>query len=415
MNLRRLEWVAGEDGRIGAECRLERAGSRFLRSGCELNYGVLVDAATVDGSRLPVMAVIKADAYGHGVEICAPVLVQSGARWLGVMDAEEGVRVRDAVSRTLGPGKAGPRILVMCGMLPGDAGALVENGLTAVVWTAEQIRWLASAARACGTEAEVHLEIDTGMSRQGVVPGEPLDRLLEEARRWPEVRITGVMTHFASAEVAGSPVTLLQRARFESALEQIGAGGLHVEWMHVGNTSTVDEGSALPWLAEAAERFGARPMARAGLGLYGYSLPLQGAEGCLRRLQPVLTWRSQIVALEELEPGAAIGYNSTFTAARKMRVALVPVGYADGLRRELSSTDARPGGWVMVRGRRAPIVGRISMNLTTVDVSGISEVIVGDEVMLLGDGVSAQDHAELAGTIAYEILCGLRVSTRRME
>lgn len=379
------------------------------------NYDVLLDEATVDGSRLPVMAVIKADAYGHGAEICAPVLASAGAQWLGVMDAEEGVRVRDAVTRSLQQGETRPGILIMCGMLPEDAGVLVESGLTAVVWTAEQLEWLATAARASGSEAEVHLEIDTGMSRQGVMVGAPLRRLLDELRRWPGLRVTGVMTHFASAEVAGSAMTLLQRGRFEMALEQIGAGGLRVEWVHVGNTSTLDEGSGLPWLAEVAKRVGATPMVRVGLGLYGYSLPLTGADGRLRRLQPALTWRSKIVAIEELEPGTAIGYNGTWAATGRMRVALLPIGYADGLRRELSSTNARPGGWVMVGGKRAPIVGRISMNLTTVDVSGVPDATVGDEVTVLGDGVSAEDHAELAETIAYEILCGLRVPARTME
>jgi alanine racemase len=121
-----------------------------------------------------------------------------------------------------------------------------------------------------------------------------------------------------------------------------------------------------------------------------------------------MTWKTRVLDVREVRAGDSIGYNSTFTARVPMRLALLPVGYADGLRRSLSSTNARKGGWVMVRGARAPIVGRVSMNLTMVDVSGIDDVAIGDEVALLGDRVTADDHARLAGTISYEILCGIR-------
>ena len=131
------------------------------------------------------------------------------------------------------------------------------------------------------------------------------------------------------------------------------------------------------------------------------------------QLQPVMTWKARVIDVHDVAVGESIGYNALFTASAAMRVALLPVGYSDGLRRELSSTNEKPGGWVMIAGRdgeykRAPILGRISMNLTTVDVTGIDGVRVGDEVVLLGDGVTADDHARLAGTISYEILCGVR-------
>ena len=122
-----------------------------------------------------------------------------------------------------------------------------------------------------------------------------------------------------------------------------------------------------------------------------------------------MTWKTRVLALQEAQAGDTVGYNATFTAKGPMRLALLPVGYADGLRRELAGSDARPGGWVMMGGKRAAIVGRVSMNLTMVDVTGIEGVRVGDEVVLLGDGVTADDHARLAETISYEILCGVRV------
>jgi alanine racemase len=159
-------------------------------------------------------------------------------------------------------------------------------------------------------------------------------------------------------------------------------------------------------------------MVRPGLGLYGYRLPLEVEAGAAVTagsrldglLQPVMTWKAKVIGVEEVPAGVAVGYNGTFVTERPMRLALVAAGYADGLRRELSSTNAKAGGWVMLRGRRAPMVGRISMNLTTVDVTGIEGVVVGDDAVLLGDGVTAQDHARLAGTICYEILCGVRAA-----
>jgi alanine racemase len=156
-------------------------------------------------------------------------------------------------------------------------------------------------------------------------------------------------------------------------------------------------------------------MVRAGLALYGYLLPIEGAmdgDAALVKTQvrPVMQWKTRVIGLREVEGGATVGYNGIFVAKGGMRLALLPVGYADGLRRELSASNTRAGGWMMLHGQRAPIVGRVSMNLTVVDVSAIAGVAVGDEVTLLGDGVTAEDHARLAGTIAYEIVCGVRVS-----
>jgi alanine racemase len=162
-----------------------------------------------------------------------------------------------------------------------------------------------------------------------------------------------------------------------------------------------------------AKEAGARAMVRCGLGLYGVCLPLEPDEPAderLRpRLHPVLTWKTTITSILEVAAGASVGYGATFTAQQPMRLALLPVGYADGLRRSLSGTNDQSGGWVMIHHRRAPIVGRVSMNLTTVDVSGIeTRPQAGDEVILLGDGVTAEDHGRIARCLAYEILCGLR-------
>jgi alanine racemase len=300
--------------------------------------------------------------------------------------------------------------------LEGESQCIARNRLTAVVWNAGHLETLAEAGRVAGLETPllVHIEVDTGMSRQGVRPGAELDALLSCLSGKPRLALGGIFTHFASTEVAGSSQTKAQQAQFEAAVAQVAGAGLRPQWVHVGNSSYIDNGTAdlgsLRWLASLAAGIGARAMVRSGLALYGYVLPIEGSGRPLAApsLLPVMTWKTRVIGVQELPVGALVGYNGTFAAESPMRVALLPVGYADGLRRELSASNTRPGGWVMLHGQRAPIVGRVSMNLTTVDVSEIPGVAEGDEVVLLGDGVTADDHARLAGTIAYEIVCGVR-------
>ena len=380
------------------------------------NYAAL---ARVAGDDVAVLAVLKADAYGHGAKVCAPVLAHAGAAWLGVTDAEEAVTVLASLGG-VSPERQ-PKILVMSGLLEEDAEAVVHHGLTPVVWTRQQMEWLAEAVARLGAEPlAVHLEIDTGMARQGVLPGEELRGLLEWLVAQSDLRLEGVMTHFASSEVADSPLTLRQRERFEQAMAEVAAAGLHPAWVHAGNSSTVDNSAvsehdrgSLVWLRGVASSAGARAMVRSGIALYGYCLPVEGGEATVESaLRPVMAWKTRVIGVREVEAGDTVGYNAVFTAQRPMRLALLPVGYADGLRRELSGSDAAAGGWVMIGGRRAMIVGRVSMNLTIVDVTEIAGVSVGDEAVLLGDGITADDHARLAHTIAYEIVCGMRAESR---
>ncbi len=300
----------------------------------------------------------------------------------------------------------------MCGMELNDAPAMATCGLTPVVWTVEHVAAMERAARAAGHRLDVHLEIDTGMSRQGAQPGAELAAVAERLVRSRWMHCEGLMSHLSSAEVAASKVTESQRARFADAIAQVTAAGLQPELLHLGNSSAVDEGSTMAWVREAAKKIGARAMVRSGLAVYGMCLPIEaGGKGQLAaKLKSALTWKTHITGLREIEKGTSVGYGATFTAKRAMRLALLPVGYADGFRRAASSGLSLddPAGWVMIAGKRARVVGRVSMNLTTVDVTGIDGVHVGSEVVLLGDGVSAEDHARWSGTIAYDILCGLK-------
>jgi alanine racemase len=385
------------------------------------NYKLLVQAA---GGDVAVLAVVKANAYGHGAAVCAPVLARAGARWLGVTDAIEGAAVRKALDAAGVARERQPRVMVMCGLLADEAEAVVRHGLTPVVWELEQVEWLAEAALRMGVSpVDVHLEIDTGMARQGIAPGAELDGLLRWIKGQTMLRLDGVLTHFASSEVAGSAHTLAQRERFEEAIAAVAAAGLWPAWVHAGNSSTLDnqgDEQNVAWLHKLAVGVGAQSMVRSGIALYGYSLPIAwaGSGGHVvparvrSELEPVMCWKARVIGLREVQAGDTVGYNAIYAAERPMRLALLPVGYADGLRRELSGSNAQAGGWVMINGQRAAIVGRVSMNLTVVDVTGIPRIAVGDEVVVLGDDVTADDHARLAGTIAYEIVCGVRAESK---
>jgi alanine racemase len=384
------------------------------------NYRLLKKASGADTA---VLAVVKANAYGHGASVCAPVLVRAGAQWLGVTDAAEGASVRKALTAAGIESAHQPRILAMSGPLREDADEIIRHGLTPVVWLQEHLQWLADAVTRAGTTPlPIHLEIDTGMARQGAVPGEELAAFLQSLKSQTTLQLDGVMTHFASAEVANSPQTLTQRKRFEQAIAQVAAAGFHPTWVHAGNSSTVDNQGTeenIPWLRTLAATVGARSMVRPGIALYGYCLPIETSSSVQtpqpeveQALQPVMTWKTRIIGLRTIHPGDTVGYNGIFAADRPMHLALLPIGYADGLRRELSASNTRPGGWAIIRGHRAPFIGRVSMNLNIIDITNLKDIALGDEVTVLGDGITAHDHARLARTIAYEILCAVRATPK---
>lgn len=354
------------------------------------------------------VAVVKANAYGHGLSICAPAAAAAGAHWLGVTSVEEGVAAR-AICPTA-------NILVMCGVFPGEGPAVIAHRLTPVLWERWQIAELKAAAHKAGLGAgslAVHLEIDTGMSRQGVGPDHLAGFLAEFAPHSP-LRANAVMTHLYASDESASHRTTNQLARLEQALAAI-VPSLRPEWLSVGASAALLGGEADGVCAIAA-RWGLRPMLRLGLALYGvaprFTPPFpQAAEPELLRqglakLRPVLTWKSQVVSVREIPAGAEIGYNGTFVASESMRVALVATGYADGLDRKLSNRFS-----LLVRGQRAPLVGRVSMDHCALDVTEIEGTLPGDEVVLLGtqngETISAYDHADACGTIPWEVFTGI--------
>ena len=358
-----------------------------------------------------LMAVVKADAYGHSVELCAPALVRAGARWLGVATVEEGMAARALCLEA--------KVLVLCGAFPGQGAAVVEHRLSAVAWQPWQLDELEGAARAAGSPVPVHLEIDTGMSRQGIAPeefkpeGGSASALLARFHPGSPLRLEGVMTHLFAADEADNRVTDAQLALLEEVLRRIEAVGLHPEWLHAGNSAALVAGEAAR-IAALAARYGMKAMMRPGLALYGVTPrfnpefePSESPEpaslaAARARLQPVLTWKTCVAGVRAVAAGAVVGYNGTFVATEPMRLALVAAGYADGLDRRLGNRFN-----LLVRGERAPLVGQVSMDTAVVDVTEIAGVEPGDEVVILGEQggerITAYDHAEATGTIPWEV------------
>jgi alanine racemase len=378
----------------------------------EENYRFLLGLAAPHAE---LLAIVKADAYGHSLALCAPAAVRAGARWLGVTSVEEGV-----AACALCPE---PKVLVIGGVFPGQGAEVVRHGLTAVAWESWQLDELERAAHAAGALAgslPIHIEIDTGMSRQGVSP-DGLAPVLARFAPGSPLRLEGVMTHLFAADEADGTVTQAQLAKLDESLGRIEAAGLYPDWLNVGNSAALLAGEA-GRIAALAGRHGMRAMLRPGLALYGLvprfdppfaaGEPAGVAEARLR-LKPVLSWKTSVVGVRSVPAGAVVGYNGAFVATEPMRLALVAAGYGDGLDRRLGNRFS-----LLVRGERAPIAGRISMDQTVLDVTEIPGVEAGDEVVILGsqggETITAFDHAEATGTIPWEVFTRIGARVRRV-
>jgi alanine racemase len=376
------------------------------------NYRFLQSLAPPD---VELLAIVKADAYGHSLAICAPAFVSAGARSIAVTSVEEGVAARALCPNT--------RIIVLAGIFPGQGAAIVEHGLTAVVWEPAQIDILEAAARAANLRAgalPVHLEIDTGMSRQGA----NLDALPPLLARFsPEapLKLEGITTHLFAADEADGQATHAQLAQLQQALACVEAAGLYPDWLSAGSSPTLVGGMSDAIVAIAA-RHGMKAMLRPGLAIYGvaprFSPPFEPAEpsslvAAHSQLQPALTWKTSVMSVRTIPAGAVIGYNGTFVATEPMRLALIAAGYADGLDRSLGNRFN-----LLVKGERAPLVGRISMDHAVLDVTEIPGVEAGDEVVILGsqgaETVSAYDHADATETIPWEVFTRISARVRRI-
>lgn len=344
------------------------------------------------GASANVWAVLKADAYGHGAPAVARTLERAGVAGLCVALLEEGVELRAA-------GITAP-ILVMSGYygLRRDGyEALLENDLVPVVHDAAQIERLAAFAASDEGRLAVHLKVDTGMGRLGAPPSE-LDAVFDVLAASPSIRVDGLMTHFACADSPDLGVTRAQLRRFFAIEERARAMGHAPSVRHAANSA------AMLRLPEAR-----LDVVRPGIALFGVA-PMEGSRedmGLDAELRPVMRVRTEIMALRPIAAGERIGYGHTWEASRPSVIATVPMGYADGLSRALSNR-----GHALVRGKRAPIAGTVSMDLTMLDVTDIQGARAGDEVVFLGSqegplgrgSIGATEIAELTGTIPWEVL-----------
>ena len=355
------------------------------------NFRIVKDLV---GPDVKVMAVVKADAYGHGAVECARRLERDGADWFGVALPEEGIELRDA-------GITRP-VLCLAGFWEGQGEACVKHKLVPAVYRLDMIEAIDSAARARGEVADVHVKIDTGMGRLGVRFDEVSD-FIEPLNRFKNIRIDGLMTHFAAAdEPSCGPLTHDQIQRFENAVAAFRAHGYEPGHRHLANSAGIF-GQPTAW----------GNMVRPGGVLYGLWRDILAPADRNQKLQPVMSLHTRITLLKWVPAGETVGYGCTFEASSKTLVATIPIGYHDGYMRALSNR-----GHAIIRGVSATVIGRISMDLTLVDVTNVPGVQLNDEVRLLGRqselSVSAEDLAKTAGTLSYEVTCGIGARVPRV-
>ena len=344
------------------------------------NFRIMKEAV---GPRVAIMPAVKADAYGHGATACALALERAGAEWFGVALVEEGIELRQAgISRP---------ILCLGGFWEGQESLLAAHDLTPVVYSLGRLARLDSLGR----PINYHLKVDTGMGRLGV-PYTELGAFLDGAARFTNAKLDGVMTHFASADDPDKDdFTRRQAQAFENAIEQVRARGHSPRWIHQANSAGTH-----------AFAQGRSNLVRLGGVLYGLWRDVTNTSVRPLDWRAVLSLHTRIIFLKSVPAGTPLGYGCTFVTRRRSRIATLAIGYEDGLSRALSNR-----GRVLVRGQFAPIVGRISMDLTIVDVTEVEGAESGDEVVLIGRQgeaeITAEGLAESIETISYEVTCGI--------
>ncbi len=334
-----------------------------------------------------IMAIVKSDAYGHGMIQVARRLRSEGAGYFGVSKLGEALELRDA-------GISNP-ILVLLGIEPAEVEAALEHGIIITVYREEMAKAISEDAIKRGMKARVHVKVDTGMNRLGVPYGSSFD-FLDKVKELEGLEVCGLFSHFSVADEASADdrdFTYAQLTRFKDVVDYSRKIGLPITHFHMANSA------ALIALPEAHFQ-----LVRPGIALYGGYPSSYFTEAV--DLRPVMSLKTKIIHLKTIPSGEDIGYGRTYTTSRETLVATIPVGYDDGYSRLLSSRSE-----ALVRGKRVPVVGRVSMNMITLDVSEVPNASVGDEVVLLGkqgnDRITGEELAEKCGTINYEVFCNL--------
>ena len=354
----------------------------------------LQNLKTVLGSKTDIMAVIKADAYGHGALPCAKAAIESGVGYLGAGVIEEGIELRKN-------GIRGP-VLILGGIFPDEVADLVHHNLSTMLYTSHLAETLSKEGEKQGKTINIHIKVDTGMNRLGVLP-ENLLALTEKICSLPNLKIEALSTHFSSADDENLSITNQQIELFKKALNKLKNAGIIPPLTHLANTS------ALFRFPESHSK-----MVRPGLILYG-ALPSPILNPVvqnfcqnenLENFEPVMQWKSRIILLKSVQKGQALSYSRKYFTQKDSHIATLPIGYADGLPRRLSNNME-----VLVKGKRVPQVGTICMDMSLIDVSEVPDVQIGDEVVIFGkqgeEVIQVEELAQKANTIPYEILCNV--------
>lgn len=358
----------------------------------EIDLGALKHNFQLIRSTIPqqteILAVVKADAYGHGFMDISRELENLGVNAFGVAFLAEGIQIRKS-------GIDKP-ILLLGGAYPGQERKCIGFNISTAVFSLEQAQALNQAAGKLFRKAQLHLKVDTGMGRLGV-PYSDVPKFLDELKKLPDVSLEGIFSHFASADEldqSGQHFTRLQTERFQGAVADARKAGFSPRYIHIANSA-----------ASLLQEISGCNLIRPGITLYG-ALPSSDFQGKLN-MQPVMHLKSRIAMLKWVETGTTISYARRFMAGAKTLIASVPVGYADGYPRALTNC-----GEALVRGQRARVSGTVCMDWIMLDVSHIPDVTVGDQVVLMGpddcgNRINAEELASWAGTIPYEIFCGI--------
>ncbi|MEP7339828.1 MAG: alanine racemase [Acidobacteriota bacterium] len=345
------------------------------------------------GHDAQLMAVVKANAYGHGAVQCAHALEAAGADWFGVALVEEGIELREA--------KIARPIFCLGGFWRGQAEDVIKYDLVPALFRLDAAEELNSRASEAGRIAIYHLKVDTGMGRLGV-PFADVAAFAQELKRFGNIKLDGLMTHLADADSCDSDYTEKQIARYNEVPGILRGIGIDPTWRHLAASAGVH---AYP------QAHG--NLARVGAALYGLTRDVLSPKCEPFAVRQVMSLHSRIVMLKTVSAGTPLGYGGSFVTERESRIATISIGYADGFHRAHSNN-----GRVIVRGQYAPVVGRVSMDLTILDVTEVADVALGDEVILIGerDGlrISAEDLAAQIGTISYEVVTGISARVPRV-
>ncbi|MDD4369656.1 MAG: alanine racemase [Anaerostipes sp.] len=362
----------------------------YFRVRAEVDLSAIVhnikEVMRIIGNDTKVMAVIKADGYGHGAVPIAQELDKIGIGGYAVAIMEEAIELRKAGTKT--------PILILGFTAPTQYKTLIEHDVAMTMFSYEMVKKLSDAAVSAGSEAKIHIKVDTGMNRIGFKPTEESIKEIKKIRQLPMIQIEGIFTHFARADERDKEAAYKQKKRYDDFVQKIENEGIHIPVKHISNSAAIID------MDDCRKN-----MVRSGIITYGL-YPSNDVLKNILDLKPAMELKTHIVHIKEVEEGEGISYNGTYVTDKKTKVATIPVGYADGYPRSLSSK-----GRVIIRGQYAPIIGRVCMDQFMVDVTNIKGVNLMDQVTLMGqDGdacILADEIATMIGTIHYELVCDI--------